>query len=277
MRLTTKIVAGIILSIFVISIAFIISLSFTDWKKHSYSNYTVNNVELPQDNITGIELASFKTIIINEVPYDSQGRKFQVISNSNIYFDPLPEKDNPDMLFVPESIKEYAAINTSADTLTIMLDINGLVDRYKPDNSNRNNILGINLRFSVSNIDIINQMQDLTINLKNIEIDNMMINSHGDILIDSCKAQLLIPFIHNSYKSFHMTNSIVKRVNLDMDQMPNWRAENCKIEEENMTGSGTFTTTRDRKEAGNINWIPKNKDAELNIKIQGDTAQIIIR
>ena len=274
MRLTTKIITGIILSIFLISLTFIIGFSFTDRKTYSSSN--INDIELPQDNMTSIELAAFKTIVIDEIQQESQNHSFSIRDFSSVNFDSIPEENNPDMLFIPESLKDFIIINTSDDTLTIKLNINELGAKYKSQNFRYQYISGINMRFCTSKIDVINKLRRLSVNIKNIETDSIKIKSHGKVFIDSCKVQFMDPFMEAGYERLKITNCDIKRINLDLDHIHSWNIEKCNIEERFFTGSRGHNIIL-HNEPAKINWIPKNENAALNIKIQGDTTQIIIQ
>jgi len=276
MRLTTKIILGIILSIFFITLTFIIGFSFSDRKNHTYSNSNV--IDLPQDNMTGIELAPFKTILINEIPFETKNYYYYGISdNCNILFNSAPANSSPEMLFIPGVLKDFISVNTSNDTLLVTLNLRDLSEKYRNNEHRFQAISGINLHFNISNLDIINNSGTLGLHIKNFETDSIKINSHGNIFIDSCKALFIDPQIINSYKDLGITNCDIKRINLDLDKMHNWSIGNCNIEEQHLTGSGKHDIKQHRNEASNIMWTPKNKDAELNIKIQGETTQIIIR
>ena len=273
MRLTTKIIIGIILSILLISMAFIASLSFSD--KKNFKRSSSYNVELSQNNITGIELSSFNTIVIDEVPYESEEYKYYISNDCHVYFDSITEKDDPDMMFIPESFKDFVLTDFHGDTLKIKLDKHGIGNKYKSEEHRHHSILGLNISFRVSKIDIINNVQNLSVNVSNIETDSIKIISYDDIIIKSCKAQYIAPILKTNHKKLEITNSEAKRVNLDIDDIRNWNIENCNIEEQYITGSRKHHITQHRKESGIINWIPKNNNAELNINVKGDTTQII--
>ena len=275
MRLTTKIVFGIILSIFFISLAFIIGFSFSDRKHYSYRS-NIQVIKLSQDNVTGIELGTFKTIVIDEIPYESKNHYYIQDNYGSINFDSIPEKGKPDMLFVPESLKDFVVINTSDDTLTIKLNMPELEKKYKSDDYKETDISGMNMYLSTAKTDIINKLH-LPVNIKNIEIDSIRISSNGSIFIDSCKAQFIEPFLKARHQTLSMTNCDVKRINLDCDHVRNWNIENSNIEEKHITGSDNHNITLHRNESGKIKWFPKNDKAELNIKIPGDTTEIIIQ
>ena len=274
MRLTTKIILGIILSIFAIALTFIIGFSFTDREKYNRSNLSA--IDLPQDNMTGIELASFKTILIDEFDLNSNGYNYGITDMCNIFFDSVPVDSNPDMLFIPDVLKEFISVNTSNDTLVVKLNLLDLGEKYRTEEHRFQSISGVNMHFNISKLDIVNKAP-LSVIIKNVETDSIKIVSNGDIFIDSCKALLIDPQLLVSYRSLKVTNSDVKRIDIDFDNIRNWNIENCNIEEEFFTGSGRHDIIKHRNEASNIMWVPKNKDARLNIGIQGDTTQIIIR
>jgi len=274
MRLTTKIISGIILSIFFISLTFIIGFSFTDRKDQKHSNSNVIN--LPQDNITSIELGSFKTIVIEEIQFESKKNYFGLSDNCNIFFDPPTENNNTDMLFIPAALKDFISIATTDDTLTIKLNLLELGKKYKNNEYSFQAFSGINMYFKTSKLDIINFTKVIPVNIKNIETDSIKITSNGNIRIDSCKALFIDPKLTIDYRNLNVTNSEIKIISLDLDNIRNWNIENCTIEEEYITGSGKHHITQHRKESTTINWIPKNENAELNIKIPGETTKIII-
>jgi hypothetical protein len=51
--------------------------------------------------------------------------------------------------------------------------------------------------------------------------------------------------------------------------------ENCTVETENITGSGNHSIWLTKDESKKINWIPKNKNAKLNVTLPGDTTQFV--
>ena len=273
MRLTTKIILGIILSVFIISLTFIIGFSFTDRKNQKQSNV----IDLPQGNLIGIELASFKTILIDEIQLESNGYNYGLSDKCNIIFDSVPANPNPEMLFIPGVLKEFIAVYTSDDTLMIKLNVPDLGEKFRTDAYRFQVISGINLHFNISKFDIVNKAQLLSIVMKNIETDSMKVASNSNIFIDSCKVLCIEPQFLNNYRSLKISNCDVKRINLDLDNMWNCNIESCNIEEEYITGSRTHSITQNKNEASTINWNPKEKDAELNIKIQGEPAKIIIQ
>ena len=273
MRLTTKIIIGAILSVFLISVVFIISISFSGKKNSNRSK--IYNIELSQNNISGIELSPFNTIIIDAVPYESDKNFFSISDDCHIYFNSITEQDNSNAMFIPESFIDFVSTATYGDTLSIKLDLFGIGNKYKSDENKVHYISGLNINFRVSKIDVINNMWNLNINAKNLETDSIKINSDGDISIDNCKAQYIEPVLKSNHFKLNITNSEAKKVHLDLDYLQNLSIKNSNIEEEYMTGSRTRHITWQRNESGKINWVPKDANAELIIKIQGEPTQII--
>ncbi|MDR1222295.1 MAG: hypothetical protein LBL07_05375 [Tannerella sp.] len=272
MRLTTKIIIGIILSIFSIALLFIVCFSFTGRKNRNHSNVKI--IHLPQENQTGIELPPFRTVIIDEEPYESEEPHITSGDNGSLYIHSIPEKNSPAMLFIPESLKDCVSTGMTGDTLNIKLKLLDLHNKHKSDEYKHHAVFGINLHFIPSEIDIINKLRNLSIQIKNIETDTVKVNSYGDVSIDSCNADVITPVIRTGYKKLTVKNCRAKKINLDLDSNSHWNIENCNIEEENLTGSRNHDMIRHRNESGKINWLPKNREAKLNITVQGDTTQI---
>ena len=272
MRLTTKIMLSIIAAIFLIPLIFIIGFSFTDRKNYNHSN--VEFINLSQENKTGIELPSYKKILIDEAPFKSEEGYYNGFSNNcSIFLELNPEEHNSDMLFTPESLKDFIAIDTYDDTLKIIINFMGLGKKLKNDENKNRFYSELDLHFNISNIDVTSNIRRLSITAKNIHTDSIIVKSSGNIYIDSCKADVIEPV--TKYRRLTIKNSDLKKLNLDLDYADIWHIENCNIEEEYLTGGKTHNITQNKDESRIIHWHPKNKNAKLNITIESDTAQII--
>ena len=270
MRLTTKIILGIILAINLLSLILIIGFSFSDMKDADLAGR--NDIYISREN-TNIELPSFKTIVIE----GSDRYNFYFGSDCNIYFEPIKEEHNTDMISIPEELKDFISIQNSDDTLRVMLDIVAIGEKYRNRSKLDNIISGINIHFNTPKTDIINKISMLPLTVKNIEANNINISSSGDINIIDCKTHVVNPHLDLPNKKLFIKNSEVKKLNLDLDNISKWTLENCKIEEAYMTGSEVFRISHGNNDIGTINWAPKNKNAELNIKIQKEPKRIVIR
>lgn len=278
MRLTTKIMTGILLSLLLIPLIIIICLSFTDRKNYNRPHAGV--VEVSQANQTALPLAPFKTLIIDEAPFNSPDephRHYWMGGNCRARFTPSVDKNGANTLYIPEALKDFIELNTSNDTLRVRLNAAGIAVKYKEENHTSVSIHGIDLRFEIESFDIINNMQNFGLAFENLETDFIKVRSPGDIRIDSCIAQVIEPLVRTQHKKLTMANCKAQKLFLDIDETKNWNIENSDIKEEYITGSKKHSLIQHRRESGTIIWQPKNKDAQLNVTIQGDTTRIHIR
>ena len=272
MRLTTKIVLSITLAVFIFPLIFVIlPLYFNDGNAE---NAKTNKVNFSQDNKTGIELSMIKTIIIEEVPVDVQERKYSLTGDCYIYFEPAKEND---MLYIPEAIKEFVSVRSEGDTLMVRLNVHDMYIKNNDEKYLHHDFSGVNLYFNTLRIDVINTIEGLNLNVKNIETDSVKVSSHGNINIDYCKVLLLDPQVRSRHKSLNITNCEVERLNLDFDNLHHWNINNSNIGEEYISASRRIDITQDLDEVSTINWNPQGNDAELNIKIQGENKKISIQ
>jgi len=274
MKLTTKIILSIIAAIFLIPLLFIAVFSFTDRRNYvrEFSNVKIN---LSDEKITGIELPSFKTIVIGEVAFVTKSSYSNGLSdNCGIFLDPIPENHSHDMLLIPESLKDYISFDSFQDTLKIKMDLREFGMKNLKDEQFYY-YTDLKIRLNLSKIDVISNVLSLSITANNIKTDSMIIKSSGNIYIDSCKADVIMPMIIRNHNQLRINNSDIKKLNLDLDNAGNWRIENCNIEVENLTGGGNHSIKQSKDESAKVYWYPKNKDAQLNVTIKGDAAQII--
>ena len=280
MRLTTKILSGVIGSIFILSLSFIIGFSFSE-RRHYSTNYNTPNISIPQDNQIGISLEPHRVIVIEEdftgVRIEDEKTPGMIRFNMGINISSLtinqivPEMESK--LYIPEALNGCIATIIHDDTLTIQIKNYELRKKYdKEDSVAYISFSGVDLCLHISNVNIINKVSGNSL-LHNLETDSIVIDSRGDVLIESCKAN----FIHSVNGRLTVKNSIVKAILLDLDRRGSWNLEGCEIENQIFTGSGRNYVTWNRNETGTINWHPKNPDAELNLKIQGDTTQIVFQ
>jgi len=278
MKLTTKIIFSIILSIFVISLLFIIGFSFSD-RKNYHRAYNSNVINIPQNSPIGIDVAPARVILLEMERTDTQDEIFYGFTsdNNSINLSPMTAEEE-NKLFISEALYGYVAAKTNNDTLRIQIKVDELRKKYEAtDFKNYVAFSGFNLNLQTSNANVVNTLNGFLTKVSNIETDTIRIVSNSNILIESCKAIVIEPVVDDSHRKVNVRNSVAKEIHLDLDGLRNWNLEGCNIEVQNFTGSGRHNITLDRNKAGKINWYPKNENAELNIKVQGDTAQIVFQ
>jgi len=281
MRLTTKIITGIILSIFVLPLLLIIGYSFTDRRSYRSQSYTMHDIKLPPSEQIGINIDKCRVIKFEE---ESKYHYHRAINGENgLFVLPVQSAKESNKLFIPETLNDYTSIQVNNDTLVVRIKIDEIGEKYgKKDESlekrqrqgvgYRITLSGFNLYLRTSKVNIVNQLNDIQTHISNMETDSIKIYSLGEITIDACKAHVIEP---DSKRKITIRNSAAKTLNMDLDQVTDWRIENCDIKERNYSGSRrNHIMTFSEKETGTINWLPKNENAELTMKFKGDSAQI---
>ena len=273
MRLTTKIVLGIIISLFLLSFGAIIIISFIDEKFKENSNlYTP---DISQKNIIPVNVEPFQTVWIDQVQIQDA---LNVFLRGTIRLKPVINPDEKNKLFLPEELLRFTDIISSNDTLIIRLKVDELYEQYVTSRVPKHLfcvIEGFNFFIHTNTVDVISDMVGMQVDVRNIKTDKIKIQANSAIAIDSCQTNLIAPRMRNSPYQFLLTNSQVKELNIDLDQMGDtWTIKNCDIEVENLTGSNKHSVSLPKGEANIMHWMPKNKDAQLTVTLYGDTASV---
>lgn len=267
MKLTTKIILGIILSIFILSIGLIIGLSFKDRERYDHAN---SRHTISQENIIEINVAPYKVVHLRDL---DNTNNYNTHSQGVLYVKPLQNESDKNKLSIPEELAPYIVTQSSADTLTIMVDMHKIDDAFHKTNYFYTVVSGVNMYLYTDIVNIKNDRNGTTTEINNIKTDHIKVNSCGSVHIHSCKAITVEPVIRN-YNDFSLKESTVKYLNIDLDQIGSWYVENCNIEVENLTGSNYNNVQLPKSEARVMNWLPKNKDSQLQLTLYGDTARV---
>ena len=288
MRPTTKITIGIFLSIYVLSILHIIYFSFTERK--NYPDLINHSIRFSQEHTMGLNLPPCRVIVFEAEQFDPERAcYYPLVSNeSGVFIHPAATIDEDNKLYFPEELNDFISLQTKNDTLVVKIKMDGMAQRYGmmdvpllKGRTTRSrhyvSVSGVNLYVHTSEVNIINKLGDIPIQVSRLETDTIKIYSMGGVAIDSCKAKVIDPVVESRYDGrFTMTNSATQALNLDLDKTRGWRTTNCNIEAINITGSGRNAGLNlYSNEYGTINWLPKNSDAELSIKIKGNPAKVI--
>ena len=289
MRLTTKIITGFIGSVFLLSILFIIGFSFTD-RKFNKAGVLFTVVDIPQEKKSGIQLEHHRVIVFeSELPEADYPVYTFGSEKCGLFLSPVTPAGVVSELFFPEGMSACISTQMNCDTLIVKIKFDEIRKKYQEtdekekDFSNtptaRTGIVftGFNLYLQTSQVNIVNQLNNLPVYINNIKTDSILVYSTSDIVIDSCKANVVTPDLRKNYEKLTITNSAFKTLHLDLDRIHNWNIRDCEIETSNYTGSGQKNIRLDKHERGTINWRPKNENAELNLKFKGDSTQIHFR
>ena len=279
MRLTTKIITGIILSIFLLSLVFIIAFSFSD-RKYNVNAHYINTVYIPQGHKAGIKLEPYQVIVFEAELIDNDNHYYYMYNSCGLFVNPITTKGGENELVIPEALSGFITTQTNNDTLTVKIQLDEIRKKYDEKNAASRNynlaipFSGINLYLYTSHINVINNVNRLLTKVVHFDTDSIFVSSAGDMEIDSCIANVIEPLV-SRYRDLTIKNSHIKALHRDLDKTDSWTIENCDIEEEILSGSGRHHTTNNRQESRKLTWNPKNESAELVITLKNDTAQII--
>ena len=275
MRLTTKIVLGIISSIFLMSFCLVIYNSF--FSKEDL-NYEVPHIS--QLNFTHVDIEPYKTILIDkDVIQDSRSINF----SGTFMLRPVINEDEKNKLFLPDELLQFTDIISSNDTLIIKLKMDDLYEKYYTllrRGRSTYYLNGVNFFLHTSMVDVVCDVNKMDVGVQSIKTDKIKINTRGAIYIDSCQVNIIEPYMMDEWRTFTVKNSQVKELNIDRDNTRSRKFENCEIEVINFTGS-KYSNSRSlfSSEIGSktLNWIPKDEEAQLRVVLQNDTARIVFQ
>ena len=153
MKLTTKIIFGIILSIFVISLLFITGFSFSERKNYDYMKTHSNATFIPQDNPIGINVESTRVVLLEMEREDNQTEIIYGFASDNNGINLSPQtEEGESKLFIPEALYEFVVVKTQNDTLSIQIKIDELRKKYDEEGLKKYMFFsGINLNLQTSN------------------------------------------------------------------------------------------------------------------------------
>ncbi|MDR3308893.1 MAG: hypothetical protein LBS80_02955 [Tannerella sp.] len=284
MKLTSKIIIGFLLTIFIATIVLIVGFSFTDRVIYkSVSNYV--NHTFSKDEMSAIDVNSYRTIVIQEEEYEQQTTQATYkqarydLRTAGLFLKKPSSAADENKLFISDEIRQLLDIKSMNDTLTITLKTSEIAklnqDTAKPNSENDRILILINFcfRLHTSHIDVVNSLMNFPVDIKGIETDSIkLISPHSEVRIDSCSFDVYPPSYVQDLK---ITNSRIREVTIDFDMAQgSWSiADNCQVDIEIFTGSSNSNIIMGHEARKEINWIPKNKDAKLNIVFQGDAAK----
>lgn len=261
MRLTTKIVLGIILSIFIGAIAFIVALSFVD--KTSFDR---DLLVLDSKDLTSIRVAPYHTVKL-EMP-DPEAR-MAAMPVGTISFKRPSSQDQKTKLFMSKELGKSTIVKVVNDTLFVSIDWQKLKELRFPQ-SKASSIAGINYMIYSDNVDFINSIPTMKTEINGLDAQYIRVNSEGSVKVESCTVDKL----ESAKGDLNLKNNKLKQLNLDLDEIYNWKVENCQIDEENLSGGKKHYIRTPRSETKALNWHPKNKDAKLSIELSADSARL---
>lgn len=264
MRLTTKLVIGIILLVFIASISAIVGLSFTDLPTRSHR---MNEVRTNAVKYMDLKVDTYKTVKIDIEPSSAdvyRRQKGDILSE--LYIENTRAGKSINTISVNQKMRNYLRVNVQNDTLYLKID---LVKLLKDNNSEILNEI-VALKIYNDNADVDNRIPGLNMKITGMKGNDIKLSSEGTILVKESTFDKLECLKGNIF----LERVSLNYLNLDLDNVHDWKVNDCKINEENLSGSRSHYIVTPKSETKVLNWHPKNKEANLNVKISGGNARL---
>ena len=265
MRRTTIILLGIISSLLLLSVIFILYQS------------TLNPVDLKIDrqksNLSGkvdsISISSYKILKIEELSKVSYGHTM-----GKLFVKPYKYAVQTGYFYFPNELLSMVTKRMSGDTLIIQLNydekkLDAIKEKYKCGRLNAFFHLYTN---PTSALSIRNEVNELDTELKGVSLSEAVVNSCSSIVVDSCNIDKLN--LSGWYPSVCLQNSKINIFSLDLENLNNWNVHNCQINEEHLTGNRDHAIRLPKSECKRMTWKGKTKDASLHVDLDSDKASI---
>lgn len=254
MKCTTKILIGVLLSgALLVATMTILTYSFGTPRESLVFNAKPISMDVPAFRVVDLHVQA------------GQGLENKDIS---LYgdFNVLPMQGDKQVFTYPEDLAPYLSVVSKHDTLRIIVNVSkdNLPDSYK----NRD-WLTMNLSFMTLTADsslsvVRSDIRDFAVNLLDITADSLSLTAHA-VNVDSCSLRALS--VQDTHR-FKLLKSQVTNVHLDLDGVRDWNVDNCRIENEYLTGSDTHYNEWQKSECRNVYWTPKKADAKLQIVLK---------
>ena len=178
----------------------------------------------------------------------------------------LPVVGGQHVLSYPEELEHYLSVVTKNDTLNLIFK---LLEHTLPDAQKNEEWLllkfsTITLTADSSLVAVHSDLRELSVKLMDLKSDSVSLEA-SSMNVDSCHFRSL--FVKNT-GGLKLRNSQIQNVYLDLDDVPNWSAANCRIENEYLTGSRKHYNDLNKGECRHLYWKPKNEDAQLRVTLK---------
>ncbi|WP_029906818.1 hypothetical protein [Prevotella sp. 10(H)] len=275
MRLTTKIVLGIIIAVFVIAISYICytSLNYDENMKRGFS--------LGEEMVEMDVLAQGAVEIRSEIFSEEYRKKhdmsdFYKCCDGNIEIKQSNDKAQIGKIFVPKKLKEYVSYSTENKKLIIDVKIQSLIDDLQESEEKESYINDMNFIVYVDSlVNVSSNITGIRASAKDLDAREINLDVTGaDLEIINCTADIVRPLIRN-WGRFTMKDSKTAALDIDLDHLHNWTIDKCDIDTENLTGSRDYYINLPKSECKVMNWNPKNENASVRVTLGSDTAKIM--
>lgn len=215
-----------------------------------------------------IDVSAFRVVDLHmQVEKDLGYKEVSLYGDLNV----LPMQGGKQVFTYPEDLAPYLSVVSKQDTLRITVNVSkdNLSDSYKKRDWIAMSCSPMTLTVDPSLLAVRSDIRDLTVNLSGITADSLSLAAHA-LKVDSCSLRALS--VQDTYQ-FKLLKSQVTDVHLDLDGMGDWSVNNCRIENEYLTGSDTHYNEWQKSECRHVYWTPKSSKAKLQVVLK-DSASI---
>lgn len=267
MRRTTIILFGLVLSLLLFSVIFVFYLkNFEPEREFCQTG--------PDSHFAGkfdsINVATCKVLKLVDNNVENSGR---IVGQLNVL--PCRNLTEKGKFYFPVEFASLITRQVKGDTLVLRFDLkNKKAEALFSKKHSRTFFPDFYLYTdSASRICLHNEIGKFNILLKGVTLHEASVYaSHSQATIDSCRIERLN--VAGNYPDINLLRSTIKTFNLDLDCLYNWKIDNCKINEENLTGGGNHQIFLPKSECRKMTWLGKRKGATLNVSLESDKVSI---
>lgn len=282
MRLTTKIVLGIITAIFLTSIISIVCLSINDEKPIADEELNSENIKM-----TSIDIPPYKFITLdmenNDNIYFTGTLNFHPLMDENEKKQwPFPDAGDKNKLLVTEELKSNIRQVLSGDTLKLFLKpSDDMMERKRESRMHYMDSKIDMFLFTDSEINLKNDISFISVKMNDIKTKSINVNSYGEVRLQNCTIDTINPIGKDNNESFlsirnlYIDNSKIDILNWKLVGDNELNISNSKIEIGNFCGYTNKKIVIPPNTFKKINHVKKSDESALNIEILSDTVQFI--
>lgn len=285
MRLTTKIVIGVIATIFLASFIYIFYEAATYKKPVPF--------DIKSLKYTSIDIPAYKKITLEidpdgEQKTDNRNHYYALYGDISIYsinekWENLPHPDagKKDKLLITEELKPYLRYTLDGETLKLYIKpTNKLVKQWVEGNTHHStSLIKMMVFVDSSSFDIQSNMERIDISAHHLHADQMGIRTiNGHIGIHYCSTNSLTARIDNhGYKNLLIDHSEIKELNVHNENSYfDWNITESKIETANLSGYTGKNISIYPNTFKKVNLIRTgDNNNSINIKLFTDTTQLV--
>lgn len=265
MRKTTKILIGVISSLLLLSMIYIVRQSFVGPVKRQGVMFSKS---LDSMTLTG----TYKTIkLVNIV-----GKKSPfILGDLNII--PATSSNKAGSFYLSKELTAFVHQHVVGDTLVLEFAYDKMSSNKVCRAHNSGQLDGAQLNLYLDPnalISVCNEIDGMAIHLKKAVYKQVNVNICSKLNVDSCQIESLSVAAKSSLSDVTISHSKVKYLSANLDHIYQWSMPKSVIEELNVTCSSSSDLSFSKAQCKKLNWKSKGKDARLNLTLSSEESSV---